>query len=129
MPTQMPEVRNCAAQDCYYNRTEVCHAPAITVGSGHPVCDTFIYRSDDHGMPAANGSVGACHEGDCKFNDLLMCHAGSINVDYHLGHPDCVTYDPRQNIEETPDIELAEETAEVASTGSTSMHLGPPPEA
>ncbi len=124
--TNMPEVKNCSVQECFYNAAEWCHAPAINVGSGHPVCDTFIFRNEDHGMPADIGMVGACHMYDCKWNDTLSCHAPSINVDRHMGHPDCVTFDPRPDLEQNIDIQVAEEAPEVESTGSRAMRLSGP---
>jgi hypothetical protein len=125
----MPEVKNCAVQECFYNTGEWCHAPAINVGSGHPVCDTFAFRNDRHATPADIGLVGACHMADCKFNDDLACHAGSINVDHHMGHPDCVTFDPRPDVEEDIEVQIAEETPNAQTTGSKSFRLGPTPEA
>ena len=38
----MPEVRECSAQSCGFNKNLGCHARAITVGDGqNPGCDTF----------------------------------------------------------------------------------------
>lgn len=125
----MPEVLNCSLQECYYNMDELCHAPAINVGSGHPMCDTFVFRDDRHGMPADIGHVGACHTSDCKFNGDLTCHAGSINVDRHKNHADCVTFDPRPNVEEDIEVRLSEENPTVETTRSQSFRLGPTPEA
>lgn len=89
--TKMPEVNTCDAVECYYNRDNMCHANAVTIGSGCPRCDTFI-ASDEHGSPASMGRVGACHEKDCNFNDQLSCRAPGIDVGRHMDHGDCLTY-------------------------------------
>ena len=118
-----PPVKNCAVQECYYNMDEYCHASAITVGSNHPMCDTFIQMSDQHGIPAGNALVGACHQNDCKFNDVLSCQAASINVDYHDHHADCYTYEPIEKLEGTEDAMLAQDTSQAMTEGSTSFRL------
>lgn len=113
-----PEVKNCAVKECFYNQNELCHAAAINVGSDHAMCDTFIERKGDHGIPAPTGHVGACHEDDCKFNADLSCHAGSINVDYHANHADCVTFEPVMSAESTINENLARQTENVIFEGS-----------
>lgn len=92
---RLPEIQECDVQDCFYNRERVCHAPAITVGSPCPRCDTYI-SSSDHGQPADQGLVGACREDDCRFNHELACHAPGIVVGHHSGHADCFTYSPEE---------------------------------
>lgn len=119
----MPQVKNCTVGECYYNLDEICHANAITIGSDHQMCDTFIADVDRHGMPADIGRVGACHQSDCKFNAELSCGAGSINVDYHQDHGDCVTFEARPSIEDEADFPLFEATSEVEETGSSARRL------
>ena len=92
---KLPVVRECDVLDCYYNTREVCHAPAITVGSPCPRCDTYM-SSSEHGKPADVGQVGACHEAECRFNHTMSCHAPNIVVGPHQGHADCITYSPRE---------------------------------
>jgi hypothetical protein len=119
-----PEVKNCAVQECFYNRNELCHAAAITVGSDHPACDTFIQCcGGDHGIPAPMGHVGACHEGDCKFNTELSCHAGSINVAHHGDHADCVTYEPIESAESEITENFARQTEDVVFEGSRASRI------
>jgi len=118
-----PDVKNCAATKCYYNKDERCQAEVVLIGSGHSICNTFVSIGDRHGMRTTGGRVVACHEIDCKFNEELSCRAGSINVDYHEGYADCVTFEPIERIEEDPDVELAEETSEIITEGSTSFRI------
>jgi hypothetical protein len=92
---KMPEVETCDVTECYYNRDNMCHANAITVGSPCPRCDTYI-KSPEHSIPADIGLVGACHESDCKFNQQLSCQAPGIHVGHHMEHADCKTYSPVQ---------------------------------
>lgn len=91
---QMPEVKRCTVDECYYNQNQMCHANAIQVGSDHPECDTFI-RLGDHGNPADMGKVGACHVTQCEYNSSLSCTANGIEVGRHAEHADCVTFEPR----------------------------------
>lgn len=118
-----PEVKNCSVQECFYNCSELCHASAITVGSDHPACDTFIDHSGEHGTPSPTGHVGACHEGDCKFNQEFSCHAGSINVDHHDNHADCVTFEQRESAESQINVEFARETEDVVFQGSKAPRI------
>lgn len=38
----MPEVKECSAQSCGFNKNSGCHARAITIGDNEvPGCDTF----------------------------------------------------------------------------------------
>lgn len=88
---QMPKIKMCDADGCYYNRGSQCHANAITVGSECPCCETYM-SSPQHGTPADLGSVGACHMNDCKFNQQMSCQAPGIEVGCHADHPDCLTF-------------------------------------
>ena len=39
----MPEVKECSAQSCGFNKNSGCHARAITIGDNEvPGCDTFF---------------------------------------------------------------------------------------
>jgi len=113
------EVKNCSVQECYYNTSEVCHAGAILVGSGHPVCDTFITQYNQHATPSPIARVSECQESDCKYNLDLNCNAPSINVDYHERHADCVTYEAMPTLERDIDVPLLDETVDTVFEGST----------
>ena len=71
-------VLNCDADACAYNRSRECHAPSVSIGSDHAVCDTFTKS----GMPEekATPSVAACHIGECQFNRDMACQASGISV-------------------------------------------------
>lgn len=86
------EIGSCDAENCAYNRGAKCHALAITVGSSHAKCDTYMRSGKSGGDDAAKGGVGACHMKDCRFNERLECSAGAISVETHSGHADCVTF-------------------------------------
>lgn len=90
-----PPVSRCQVDQCFYNRSEMCHAPAINVGGSHPSCDTFI-PEPTHISREGTGLVGACHVSQCKFNADLTCTANGIVVAYHADHADCDTYSPVQ---------------------------------
>lgn len=91
---RLPVISSCQEAACHYNKELACHAPAITVGSSHPRCDTFA-PSSGHVARDEVGVVGACHVSDCKYNGDLLCNAPSIDVVHHQDHPDCETYTPR----------------------------------
>ncbi len=90
----MPPVSRCAVTNCFYNTNNACHAPAINVGSDHPVCDTFIAEPMHIGRQDT-GMVGACHMADCRFNADMTCTAKGIEVSGHADHADCVTFAQR----------------------------------
>jgi len=90
----MPPVKKCEVENCYYNRNLNCHAPAINVGGEHPMCDTFL-ATGSHIDRAGSSAVGACHVDECKFNQSLTCHADGILVAMHNDHADCETFTPR----------------------------------
>ncbi|MGW2746605.1 DUF1540 domain-containing protein [Streptomyces sp. NPDC001450] len=92
---EMPVVRECAVEDCAYNRDHACHALAITVGDVHHAhCDTFFTASTKGGDPAATGRVGACKVSDCTHNQQFECRAPGITVGYVENEVDCMTYEP-----------------------------------
>lgn len=91
----VPEVGNCAAKHCAFNRDGNCHAQAITVGNSiDPVCDTFI-ASGQHNKRQPCAGVGACKVARCRHNDDLLCQADSVRVGMHGQHAKCETFDPR----------------------------------
>jgi hypothetical protein len=88
----LPTISKCEETDCFYNRDAACHAPAITVGSAHPKCETFA-PSGRHIARDLVGMVGACHVSQCRWNGELMCRAPAIVVGRHGDHPDCLTFE------------------------------------
>lgn len=94
MINEMPPVSRCDVTNCFYNREKNCHAPAINVGGEHPMCDTFISKSEHITRPATS-AVGACHVDQCRYNQNLTCHAAGIVVGYHADHADCDTFEQR----------------------------------
>lgn len=84
-------VLTCTVTECSYNQSQLCHAPNITVGDAHPMCDTFTttqVQPADVEMP----DVETCNATDCKFNQSKDCMAPGITVAYHSEHADCLTY-------------------------------------
>lgn len=96
MAFQLPKISKCSVTQCSYNMNFQCHTPAITVGSDHAACDSYIDLMDKGGFTNVTGSVGACHESDCLFNKSLECSAPGIEVGQHKGHADCLTFNSRQ---------------------------------
>lgn len=86
------KVLSCGVTECAYNRNKECHAPSISIGSGHAICDTFTHTGSpqESSMP----SVAACQIQDCQFNQNLGCQAPGITVWNHEQHADCVTFLP-----------------------------------
>ena len=86
-------VLSCGAEECAYNESQECHAPAVSIGSDHAMCDTFTETAmpQDKAMPA----VAACHIGECKFNQDMACEASGINLSSHERHADCGTFSLR----------------------------------
>ena len=89
----MPKIKQCNVQDCFYNKNNMCHAEAITIGSIEPKCDTYAH-STQHGGPSQMGHVGACHVKDCRHNKEMACTAEGIEVGYHGKEPDCESFEP-----------------------------------
>lgn len=92
MAMNMPKILSCSVNECAYNKDDKCHTLAITVGSGHPSCDTFIKARTKGGSEDLVGGVGACREEYCRFNKALECSAQGISVAPHNGHADCRTF-------------------------------------
>ena len=87
----MPPVVRCVAEQCFYNREQMCHAPAINVGGDHPQCDTFSQQKQ-HINRQETALVGACHVLLCQHNTDMVCQASSITVANHADHADCSTF-------------------------------------
>jgi hypothetical protein len=94
MMEALPPVSRCDVDLCFFNRGLQCHAPAITVGSDEPCCETFAC-GEGHIGRQGGGMVGACHMTDCRFNSEMLCSATSIVVGNHNNHADCDTYAPQ----------------------------------
>lgn len=95
----MSKIMSCDVTKCAYNTNNQCHTPAITVGGpGHqcPQCDTFTDSGEKGGAREVTGGVGACKVTACDYNEKLECGADSIRVGKHEGHPDCMTFEPKQ---------------------------------
>lgn len=94
---KMPQVNQCEATECAYNKESMCHALAITIGDNrHPRCDTFLQSSSPGGDSSAVAQVGACKVEACKFNKRFECSAPSIRVAHHAGTcVDCQTFAPK----------------------------------
>ncbi len=91
-----PKVERCRVAECCYNRDEMCHALAITVGGrgDHPACDTFC----DYGLKggeAAMADIGACKVDECAYNQNLECKASGIVVGPAQDEADCLTFKRR----------------------------------
>jgi len=91
----VPEIKKCTVTQCFYNRTNQCHAHAITVGHDQPECDTFAQSSSSTDKQGA-GEVGACHVTQCSFNDSMYCHAcDDIVVGWSGDKAVCTTFRQR----------------------------------
>ncbi len=95
MATQLPKIKRCSVSQCSYNLEMQCRTPAVTIGSDHAACDTYVNFMEKGGFSNISGSVGACHESECIFNKSLECSAPGIEVGQHKGHADCLTYEAR----------------------------------
>ena len=91
----MPRVTSCDVEDCFFNKGEGCHAPAINVGGSHPECDTFTSNNRHGGVTDRAAMVGACKVSHCTHNIDLCCGASAITVGHHGNHGDCKTYEAR----------------------------------
>ena len=93
----MPKVERCRVAGCCYNKGEICHALAITIGGEdeHPACDTFCNYRTKGGDELAIAGVGACKVNSCQYNQSLECTANGITVGVAQDEADCLTYEPR----------------------------------
>ena len=88
----MPPVAKCDVNNCFFNRNNNCHAPAINIGGDKPICDTFI--AEGHHINRSDmAMVGACHVRDCRWNKDMLCNAQGITVSLKSGEADCVTFE------------------------------------
>ena len=88
----VPEVKKCTVTQCFYNRSDECHAHAITVGHDQPICDTFAHATSNTEKQGA-GEVGACHVTACSHNDSMFCHTcDDIVVNFDGGKAVCATF-------------------------------------
>jgi hypothetical protein len=89
----MAPVDACDATECAFNKSEECHAGAITVGDGvTPNCDTFyMHRQHPRHGPADSG-VGPCKVSACRHNRGLSCQAANVRVGWGADAVRCLTY-------------------------------------
>lgn len=93
---EMPEVMQCDAQDCAYNRDNLCHARGITIGNmDQQLCDT-MWPANMRTSREGGAGVGACRSANCAFNEDLECQADGINVMMSGSKARCGTFAPRR---------------------------------
>jgi len=92
MVLESVKISRCAAVKCAYNKGRMCHALAVTIGSSHQQCDTYMEDTQKGGVEGVIGTVGACHMKNCRFNEQLECAATEIEVGAHSQHGDCSTF-------------------------------------
>ena len=96
MTIEMPFVESCTINECAYNKSNKCHARAITIGDGvHPGCDTSFLDATTHTRSKIMAGVGACKVTNCRFNSDLECDADSISVSMKKDSIQCMTYSAR----------------------------------
>jgi hypothetical protein len=89
---RMPKVSKCAVKECAYNKKDMCHAAAITVGGPQPCCDTFAELAHKGGIEDT-GVVGACKVDNCRYNEKLGCSAKTIEIARRTCDADCLTFE------------------------------------
>jgi hypothetical protein len=93
MAANMPQVDDCTALECSYNKEGACHAMAINVGGPAPWCDTFIKASIKGGVQNLTGGVGACKVENCTYNRSLECTSqNGIHIKANGDHAVCSTF-------------------------------------
>lgn len=92
---QMTRIVNCNANNCVYNKENVCHTMAINVGDDTPICDTFMTSSSKGGFDDIVGGIGSCKVRSCRFNKALECIASGVNMSAVSNHVDCTTYESK----------------------------------
>lgn len=93
---EMPQIMQCAATTCAYNKDFTCHARGITVGGPDDhMCDTLLIMTPhtDRHEPAG---VGACHAMNCTHNCDFECQADGVSIGFATGRADCLTFKSRQ---------------------------------
>ncbi|NLW32825.1 MAG: DUF1540 domain-containing protein [Fibrobacter sp.] len=93
MALEIPNIIDCNAKNCVYNKQNQCHAFAITVGDEEPRCDTYCSSQTKGGINEVTGKVGACKVCDCIHNKSFECTAQGIHITINHGTPDCSTYE------------------------------------
>lgn len=92
MASEFPPIAKCTVNDCeFWGDGNLCHATSIWVGGNHPTCDTYE-RAEHHEYQADQGVVRQCDVRSCSFNASNVCHAKTIDVSWHSGHADCMTF-------------------------------------
>lgn len=92
----MPLVSRCNIANCSYNRDNVCHAKAITVGDGRsPLCDTVFYGTEIIHAVNLQAGVGACKVSACRFNNDLECGASDVSIGAQGNNAVCMTFAQR----------------------------------
>lgn len=95
LTVEMPEITECTAETCVYNKDSMCHARGITVGGmDDHECDTMLIASP-HTQREARAGVGACRAMGCKHNRDFECQAPGISVDFSGGNAECDTFESR----------------------------------
>lgn len=93
MTIEMPLVETCTVNECAYNKNDMCHARAITIGDGiHPGCDTSFLGAPSRTRAKTLAGVGACKVTSCRFNNDLECDAESITVGMMRDTIQCTTH-------------------------------------
>ncbi len=89
-----PRVGECHVTDCAFNRSEACHAFAVTISDApnRARCDTFLNAAWPGGSDTEVAYVGACKVLTCRHNRKLGCAAKSVTIGYADCEPDCLTY-------------------------------------
>jgi hypothetical protein len=97
MTMKMPKIKSCEAMECAYNRSQQCHALAITVGGPDkcPSCDTYLNASKKGGVSDTTGGVGACKLDGCSHNTSFECSAPAVEIGLFRNHVDCATFKAR----------------------------------
>jgi hypothetical protein len=96
MTIDMPFIESCTINECAYNKDDMCHARAITIGDGvHPGCDTSLLGTSTHTRADGVAGVGACKVTNCMYNSDLECEADSITVSMKRKTIQCMTYSAR----------------------------------
>lgn len=92
MKTDLPDVLDCNAKTCAYNRENECHAGAINIGSEQPLCDTFFKVPISGGYNNIFPKVGACKVDSCRFNNDLECNSVGIHVQLNHDNAMCASF-------------------------------------
>lgn len=92
MKNILPNVLDCNAKECSYNRENECHAGAINVGNDKPLCDTFYNIPVSGGYNNIKPKVGACKVVKCKHNNELECDSSGIHVQLNEDQAMCASF-------------------------------------